>query len=292
MRSRLSVWILITRPLNVALTGLSIGLAAGLVHTSIGCRMVLCALVSGMCIAAGANVINDVCDVDIDRVNKPQRVLPAGRMSVRAAQLYAIILFACGIIFSIFINLPATFIACGSTIVVIAYSFRFKRQPLIGNLAVSLTTALAFIYGALAACPDAHEMASFVIAPGGWQAGVFPALLAFLFHFGREIVKDIEDQIGDRAGHAHTLPLVYGLQAAQIAATVAFVLLAVAAFVPFALGFYHQPYLWCVLAGIYPVLVYALFNVWRRPDMDHMRRTSHILKADMLVGLLAIFVGS
>ena len=283
MLHRLSAWIVITRPHNVAIAGLSIALGSALVNTFIACHLVACALFSGMCIAAGANVINDVCDLDIDRVNKPERVLPAGRMSVHSAQWYAIFLFACGIIFSIFINLPAILIACGSTIVVIAYSFRFKRQPLIGNFAVSLTTALAFIYGALAACPD---------APGGWQAGVFPALLAFLFHFGREIVKDIEDQIGDRAGNARTLPLVYGLQAAQIAATVAFVLLAVATLVPFALGHYHQPYLWCILAGIYPVLAYALFNVWCRPDVSHMRRTSHILKADMLVGLLAIFAGS
>src|SRR5262245_54033058 len=198
MLRRLSAWISITRPLNVALTVLSLVLAAALVNTFMACQTVFCALFSGMCIAAGANVINDICDLDIDRINKPQRVLPAGRMSVRAAQRYTIILFACGIIFSIFINLPAMFIACGSTIVVIAYSFRLNRQPLIGNFAVSLTTALAFIYAALAACPDPHETRSLVLAPNGWEAGVFPALLEFLFHDGREIVKDIEDQIGDR----------------------------------------------------------------------------------------------
>lgn len=292
MQRRLSAWIVITRPLNVAIAGLSILLAAALVNAFIACRPVFCALLSGMCITAGANIVNDVWDLDIDRINKPERVLPAGRMSLRTAKRYAIFLFACGIFFSILINLPGMFIACGSTIVVIAYSVRLKRQPLTGNFAVSLTTALAFIYGALAACPGAHELPSFVFAPDGWEAGIFPALLAFLFHFGREIIKDIEDQIGDRAGNARTLPLAYGLQAAQITATAAFVLLAGAVVVPFALGYYHQPYWWCVLAGIYPVLGYALFNVWRRPDVSHMRRTSHLLKADMLVGLLAIFLGS
>ena len=287
-----SAGFLITRPLNAVITGLAIALAAALAGTGVACRTVFCAVCSGMLLAAGANVINDICDLDIDRINKPERMLPAGRLSLRAARRYAIFLFACGIFFSIFVNLTATFIACGSTIVVIAYSFWFKRQPLIGNFAVSLITALAFIYGALAACTESLKNGFLISAPEGWRAGVFPALIAFFFHFGREIVKDIEDQAGDRAARARTLPLAYGLQTAQIAATVAFVLLAAAAFAPFALGYYRQPYFWCVVAGVYPVLAYALYNVWRRPDVRHMRRTSHALKADMLVGLLAIFLGS
>ncbi len=285
-------WLSITRPLNVAITGLSVLLAAALASISVACRTVWFAVLSGMFITAGANVINDLCDLAIDRINRPERMLPAGRISWRAAQLYTIILFVCGIFFSIFINLPALCIACGSTIIVIAYSLWFKRQPVIGNLAVSLITALAFIFGAFAACVEAHHTTSSALAPAAWRAGMFPALLAFLFHFGREIVKDIEDQAGDRAARARTLPLAYGLKTAQVVATAAFVLLAAAALVPFALGYYREPYLWCVLAGVYPVLGYALCTVWRKPEVRHMRRTSQVLKAGMLVGLLAIFLGS
>lgn len=292
MLRKVSAWVLITRPANAAIAGLSILLAAALANPALACGTVWLAVASGMLILAGANVINDICDLDIDRINKPARMLPAGRMSVRAARWYAIILFACGIIFSIFINLPATLIAGGSTLIVIAYSFWFKRQPFIGNLAVSLIAALAFIYGALAACAAAQEMPADFFTPAKWRAGIFPAIMAFLFHLGREIVKDLEDQIGDRAAQARTLPLAFGVKAAQRAATAVFLLLAGAAAAPFALGLYHQPYLWLILAGIYPVLAYALFNVWRRPEPQHMRRTSNVLKADMLVGLLAIFWGS
>ncbi len=291
MKHKASAWFLITRPLNVVIAGLSIMLAAALANSFLACGTAWVAVLSGMLITAGANVINDICDVDIDRLNKPTRMLPAGRLSLRAAKCYTIILFACGIFFSIFVNLPAMLIAGGSTIVVIAYSFWFKRQPLIGNFAVSLIAALAFIFGAVAACPETHVTSS-VRALYGGRAGIFPALLAFFFHFGREIVKDIEDQIGDRSASARTLPLAYGLQTAQIAATAAFVFLAGIVLVPFALGYYQQPYLSIILIGIYPALAYAVFMVWRKPETKYMRRTSYILKADMLVGLAAIFLGS
>ena len=86
-------------------------------------------MISGMLIAAGANVINDLCDLDIDRINRPQRVLPSGRLTPAAARTFTIFLLACGIFFSIFINKAAVMIAAGSSILLVVYSLRLKRQP-------------------------------------------------------------------------------------------------------------------------------------------------------------------
>lgn len=279
---RLLAFVLITRPGNVLLAGLSIAIAALLVRGDLRCAAIWCAVLSGMLITAGANVINDVFDLAIDRINKPQRMLPAGRITPRAAQTFAIISLACGVIFSIFAGIFAAIIALGSAILVVAYSKWLKRQPLVGNLAVSLVTALAFIFGAVAACTETLQ----------WQAGLFPAAFAFFMHFGREVVKDIEDQIGDRALNARTLPLAYGLRAAQFAASLAFVLLLVIVLMPAWRGVYHAPYLWIILLGVYPVLLFATWQVWHRPAPRHMRFTSNLLKADMLLGLLAIWLGS
>lgn len=298
----------ITRPLNAAIAGLSILVAAALVEPFTLSFAVISAMVSGMLITAGANVINDVCDLDIDRINRPQRVLPSGRLTPPAAQAYTIFLLACGNFFSIFINAVATMIAVGCTLLLIVYSFWLKRQPLTGNLAVSLVTALAFIYGALAA----HSgLAVRPVAPGetgemnfmndvaagasawhgNWRAGVFPAVFSFLFHFGREVIKDIEDQVGDRAMQARTLPLVYGIAAAQAAATVAFVTLILATLLPFCLGIYSSTYFWIVVAGVDLVLVAAICVLWKNPAPARMRRLSAVLKADMFVGLAAIYFG-
>jgi geranylgeranylglycerol-phosphate geranylgeranyltransferase len=299
---------LIIRPLNVAIAGLAIFVAAALVEPFRFTFAVASAMISGMLITAGANVVNDLCDLDIDRINRPQRVLPSGRLTPAAAQAHAIFLLACGNFFSIFINAAAAAIAIGSTALLIVYSFWLKRQPLTGNLAVSLVTALAFIYGALAA----HSgLSARSLAPGeigemnfmnematrasawhrDWRAGVFPAVFSFLFHFGREVIKDIEDQAGDRAMQARTLPLVHGLTAAQAAATAAFVTLILATLLPFYLGIYDETYLWIVVAGVDLVLVASIYFLWKNPAPARMRQLSAVLKVDMLVGLAAIYFG-
>ncbi len=278
----LSAFLLIIRPFNVFLAGLSIAVAALLVEANLECASVWFAVASGMSITAGANVINDMCDLEIDRINKPRRILPAGRMSLRAAHWYTIILLACGVIFSIFVGVLAATIAASSTFLVTIYSLRLKRLPLIGNAIVSLVTAFAFIFGALTACAETLQ----------WQAGLFPALFAFLMHFGREVVKDLEDQIGDRAAKARTLPLAYGQRTAQIAATLAFIALMIVVLIPAVRGLYRQPYLWIILLGVYPVLLFAAWQVWRHPEVKQMRLTSNVLKADMLVGVWAIWLGS
>ncbi|MCL4704302.1 geranylgeranylglycerol-phosphate geranylgeranyltransferase [bacterium] len=287
----LSAYFLITRPLNVLIAGISILLAAGLVRPFIFSANVVCALLAGMLITAGANVINDVYDVAIDRINKPARMLPSGRMNIASARRYAIILFASGVIFSIFASLAGAAIACATSVLLIAYSIWLKRQPLTGNLAVSLATALSFLFGALAAAEGAKALQQTDLPFGDWRPGIFPAVFSFLFHFGREVVKDIEDQAGDRAVGAQTLPLAWGMRAAQIVASMAFILLAGVVLLPHVLGVYHAPYLWLILLGVYPVIGFAMFQLWKNPDAARMRLTSGLLKADMLVGLLAIYAG-
>lgn len=297
----------IIRPVNVAITGLSILVAAVLVEPFDFTFAVACAMISGMLIAAGANVINDLCDIDIDRINRPQRILPSGRLTSAAALAFTIFLLACGNFFSIFINKAALTIAVGSSILLVVYSLQLKRQPLIGNLAVSTATALAFIYGTIAAqaglaAAEASDGIWGMSSMNGvntlasswhrdWRAGIFPAVFSFFFHFGREVIKDIEDQAGDQAMRARTLPLVYGLSAAQTAATVAFGLLILATLLPFYFGIYNATYLWIVIGGVDFVLVAAIYILWKNPIQYRMRQVSAVLKADMLVGLAAIYFG-
>jgi geranylgeranylglycerol-phosphate geranylgeranyltransferase len=289
---------IITRPLNVLIAGLSIFAAATLVEPFKFTLPVVWAMLSTMLITAGANVINDWCDLDIDRINRPQRMLPSGRLSSSTALRFTIFLFACGIFFSIFINETATAIAVVCSMVLIVYSLWLKRQPLSGNLAVSVITAAAFLYGAYAA-----QIGSLPVRGGpdvfidlhtwhrDWRAGIFPAVFAFFLHFGREVIKDIEDQMGDKAVQARTLPLAHGLGVAQSAATIAFILLAMATCVPFYLGLYGKVYLWIILLGVDSVLFFAVYFLWKQPAPHRMRQISAALKADMLVGLAAIYFG-
>ncbi|MFQ5628203.1 MAG: geranylgeranylglycerol-phosphate geranylgeranyltransferase [bacterium] len=267
----------ITRPTNCFIGGLSIAVAAVIAGPVASWLPVAFAVLSGMLFTAAANTINDYFDIDIDRVNRPDRPLPSGLASLQFAKMLAIILFVCGIFFSIFINIFAICIAILSTILLISYSARLKRTVLWGNAAVSLMTAIAFIYGALAA--------------GRWRDGLIPAVYAFLFHFGREILKDMEDVAGDAAAKVQTFPIRFGHLPALKIITSVYTVLATLTIIPYVLGIYNLAYLVTVIIGVDFVLAVVLALLWLQRERANLRLLSGILKADMIVGLLAVYIG-
>jgi len=277
MLQKAEAMFLITRPVNAFIGGLSVALGIILAKPVSWSLQATLAMISAVSILAGANVINDYFDLEIDRINRPQRILPSGRMTRREALLLAIILFATGNFFSIFAGIQLFGLAAFTTSLLVLYSALLKKQPLSGNVVVSFVSGAAFVYGALAG--------------GNWQAGIAPAVFAFLFHFGREIIKDIEDRLGDSRDGARTLPIVYGITTARVVASSAFIFLLICTLVPFAFDVYNQTYLAIILAGVYPVVFYSLWKMWKDPSVASMRRLSAILKADMLVGLAAIYFG-
>ena len=226
---------------------------------------------------AGGNVINDYYDVEIDRVNKPFRPLPASHLQVGEALTFARILFALGIFLSIFIQIFSIAMAVMIAAGLVFYSATLKRTILLGNIAVSLFSALAFVYGGLAV--------------QRWQWTLIPAGFAFLFHLGREIIKDVEDQAADVSCGAQTLAVRFGKKSAFAVATVVFGLLIIATFLPYVFEIYGKKYFWTVLFGVDLVLIVVLVFMWVRPQPSSLRRISAVLKAVMLVGLFAIFLG-
>jgi len=277
LAGKFSGFVALMRPVNGLIAFLSILLGAAVTGTVQPLWRVLLAGLSGMLVGAGGNAINDAYDVEIDRVNKPWRPIPSGRVSRRQALSFALLLMAAGTLLAAPIGWPAVGVALAASLLLVLYSARLKRTVLWGNLTVSLVSALAFIYGGLAVRRV--------------REALIPAGFAFLFHLGREIVKDVEDMRGDRAGAAQTLPVVHGVRAAQAVVTAVFAVLIVATWLPYLAGVYDQDYFWIVLFGVDTVLLYAIWAFWRSTEPAHLARLSNLLKADMLVGLLAIYLG-
>jgi len=274
---RLKAYIQLTRPLNLAIAFLSIfigGFVTGTIHPVI---KLLLASFSGVFIAAGANSINDYFDVAIDRINRPQRPLPSGRIAPKQAQRFSIILFGAGVFVSLFIHCAGFFIALGSAILLYLYSDRLKRTVLWGNITVAFVSGLAFVYGGLAV----GRLAQAAVV------GVF----AFFFHLGREIIKDVEDMEGDRSQGVHTLPVRYGIKTAVGWATAVLVLLMGITPIPYVLKMFSLVYFLIVLAGVDLFLLYVLLSMWHTPEPRNLGRLAVMMKVDMLVGLLAVYLG-
>jgi geranylgeranylglycerol-phosphate geranylgeranyltransferase len=276
-RRTLSGFIALTRPVNGLISFLSIGMGALVTGTLEPGSKVLLAAFSGTLVGSAGNAINDYCDVEIDRINKPRRPIPSGRVSREQALYFAMALFASGVGLAVGIGLEAILLAVGASLLLVAYSFWLKRTVLWGNLTVSTVTAAAFVYGGMAV--------------GRIRAALIPAGFAFLFHLGREIVKDVEDLRGDSHVRARTLPVLFGVRAAQWGVTLVFALLIVATSLPYLYGIYSQRYFWIVLFGVDTVLLYCIIAFWRDVRPKRLAFMSNLLKADMLVGLLAIYLG-
>ena len=267
----------LTRPINWVIGGGSIFMGAFIAGSIRPLGHVILAMISGMCIAGGANSINDYFDVNIDRINKPYRPIPSGNVTKQGAYRFALIMFLLGIIISLFINAGAFAIAVVASIILYAYSAWLKRTVLWGNMTVSLITAFAFIYGGVAV--DLLDIA------------MIPAIFSFFFNFGREIIKDIEDMNGDACDGARTMPLVYGKKRSLGLVTLIFCFLIVITYIPYIMGIFGECYLYVVSIGVNLVLMYTMISFWFDSSSKHLGRLSTLLKIDMLIGLIAIFVG-
>jgi len=231
---------------------------------------------SAFFISAGGYSLNDYFDLEIDKINRPQRALPKGDISLKKALFFSFSLFAFGLILSFFLKAVSVAIAAVAIIFLALYSTRFKRELLIGNLTVSLICALAFIYGGV-----------FSYNP---EICLIPAILAFLFHMGRELIKDMEDMVGDKVLKSETFPLTYGIKISQFLVSAIFLVLIILTIFPYKLKIFSIYYLIPVLIMDF-ILFYIVLSLWNDPSKENLSSLSRLLKFDMLLGLLAIFSG-
>lgn len=272
---RFSAILQLTRPVNVVIAMCSVFIAALITGTLSPITNVILACLSAGLITAGANTINDYYDVAIDQINKPDRPLASGVILPEQAFWASLLQYLPGNLLAIFISPTMFAIALFFSMLTYLYSARLKRTVLWGNFAVSLSTAAAFIYGGTA-----------VYRP---QEAVIPALFAFFFHFGREIIKDMEDVAGDRENNAITFPVKYGMSPSVQLVSLNFAILILLTIFPFWAGWYGGWYFLIITLGIYPLILYILYSIRSNTSPPHLHRLSNLLKADMLVGLLAIY---
>lgn len=271
-------YITLIRPVNFIITGASIYVAcllAGGTHDQF--IPMLFASLSGAFIGAGGMVINDIFDIEIDRINKPDRPLPSGAIAKYDAVMIYGGLTGAGLIVTSYTTLGAVIIAFAAVPVIFLYSYRLKGTPLIGNITVGALTGLTFIFGGAAV--------------GNVSKAVFPALFAFLINVGRELIKDMEDIDGDAKNNIKTYPIVFGMKNAAILSTVLLLAVIVSTTIPFKMDIYGVKFFVTAAVGVDAVIVYVIYSLWKDRSPKNMNRLSTILKWDMLIGLIAIYLG-
>jgi geranylgeranylglycerol-phosphate geranylgeranyltransferase len=176
------------------------------------------------CIAGFGNGYNDLCDLQTDRVNRPDRPLVSGRLSEVTALRVTGWLLVLGLMLSAYAYVKALETAIMVGIALFLYDKRLKGRPLQGNLVIAGICAATVVFGSF---------------PGTWNRQVLVlTVCAASLTLAREIYKDIEDVPGDREMGACTLPIAIGERRAALVAllpmlfTIAFVLYRIFSSVP------------------------------------------------------------
>ena len=264
----------IIRPVNCIITLLSVLVGAWIGQTISFSNAVIFAGLIGFAVCAFGNVVNDIKDIDIDRINNPGRPLPSGQVQKKHAIIMAAAILVLCLSTSFFLGTWPFLTVIMALLLLYLYSAILKRT-LAGNITVAMITGLSFVFGGFVA----HNMAC-----------IIPMFFSIFIHLPREIVKDVIDMKGDKAIGAHTLPIAVGpFRACSISALLlAFLLLILP--LPFIVGILNRNYIIIVLVAGYPILAYSIWQLVTKPPPHKLGLISNLIKASMAVGLIAMIV--
>ncbi|MBK9798683.1 MAG: geranylgeranylglycerol-phosphate geranylgeranyltransferase [Bacteroidetes bacterium] len=176
---------------------------------------------STVMIAAAGYIINDYFDTQIDRVNKPDKVIVGRAIKRRVAMGAHLVISFLAISIGFYLAHKVGMVKLGFIHVLSAgflwfYSTDFKRQLVLGNLVVAMLAAMVPLIVGLYEIPllikkyrelliesssNFNFIFYFVAAYSGFS---------FLTTFIREVIKDLEDYTGDKEFGRNTIPVALG----------------------------------------------------------------------------------
>jgi len=253
-------------------------------------------MVSSVVIAAAGYIINDYFDLNIDQINKPDKLVVAKIISRRWVIFWHLFLSAAGIIIGLYIDYTTSvkFLGFANFVCVsllFIYSISLKKKLLSGNIVISSLTAWVILV--IGWCETSNLLQAGL-------AGSFTekitrisflyAGFAFVISLIREVVKDMEDIEGDRRYGCNTMPIAWGINATKVFVAVWLIVLAGALSV---VQFYVLLLQWwwsaayCVVFTIIP-LIYIFTMLFRASSSSDYHRLSSLIKLVMFTGILSM----
>lgn len=258
-------------------------------------------VLSTLLLAASGYVINDYFDIRIDRINRPDSVIVGKHIKRRTALFLHVLLTVTGVFIGLFLayvtrkeNYALMYVFIPA--ILWYYSTTFKRHAVIGNLIISMLTALvpyvvvsiefamlARVHGADILQTNACSTAWF------WTTGF--AFFAFITNLIREIIKDTEDLRGDKAVGCRTLPIAIGVNYTKILVS----LLVIGSVVTLWLIYFFIPEVQTIpyaapyfVIGLSVPYLLLLFQLYRSQSSKSFHAASSISKVIMLLGIVFI----
>jgi len=251
-------------------------------------------IIATVLVASAGYVINDYFDVNIDYVNKPTHVTIGTLISRRHAMILHLVFNAIAAIIGIGLGWKIGFYNLGFIFVVASgllwfYSTIFKKKPVIGNLIVSLLTAIVVLIVPLYET-NLRELVFRDIAQSIMLLVAGYMFFAFLISWIREIVKDLEDMDGDIDFDCNTLPILIGVKWTKYV-TILLIIVHLVFLVGIQLYYQQQGLTQRIIYIAATLELPLLFTVWallRAQSNKDYHFISNVIKGIMLTGILSM----
>lgn len=244
---------------------------------------------STILIAAGGYIINDVFDIECDKINKPNKVFIPTPIKSKTAKIYYVIFSLTGLIFgtilSFRISIPnAAYLFIGIIILLYAYSKKLQKLPFIGNFLISVLVASNTLILLLLIETNTDNSYETILL---FQFSFF----AFFINLIREIIKDIQDINGDYNVGMHTLPILLGKKRTK---KIIYIISIVPIYfmIRFCLDKLHSKLFFQI---IYTLLIlvplsYFYFSLFHATKKKQFQFLSTLLKGILILGLLFLLI--
>lgn len=260
-------------------------------------RQFIFLVIASVLIAAAGYIINDYFDLNIDQINKPEKVVVNHGVSRRWAIFWHMLLSLLGFFFTVLALSPFRFwyLVLANLLCIVLlwlYSTNFKRELLIGNVVISVLTSWVILIIFFSKTPVSYHAVR--TADSGdirfFRLTMLYAGFAFVISLVREVVKDLEDRIGDQQYGCRTMPIVWGLQASKvflyvwlIVLTGTLLLLQISVI---AYGWWLSTF-YCILLIVLPLLL-VLYQLSSARSQQDFHDLSKKVKWIMFTGILSM----
>ena len=231
----------------------------------------------GFFLSGAAMILNDYFDIEVDKVNAPERPLPSGLVSKNEVIIFTGIITLLGLVAAFFINSLAVILYIIFWIIGFLYNWKFKEKGLFGNLFVSSSVAVTILLGGI------------VVSTALNTSVIIFSLMVFLFNLGEEIAADAMDIEGDKMRDTKSIAILMGRKNALNISFSLFLLFIGLSLLPFFFGALGLNYLIVISLTDLVVLTLAV-KLFKNPTIKKGRKYIRQLYLSALTGLLLIII--
>lgn len=281
----------ILRPINCLMGTLTVIIGILNTRSGISPHILLINFIFGILtyffVAGSGMVINDYYDIEIDKINRPERPIPRGSITLNQARLLFFIYLTIGILFSI---INSFIITLWYLNIIIASFFGFmgwlyakwgKKSGFFGNIIVSISFSIGLIYGAVL---NVSSIPIYIY---------FFFLTSFFLLLSREVIKGCEDIEGDKEEGVKTLAIRIGIKKATYFAMISSILAIIFFILPI-FSSIRSPilFLFSMIFGLVDVLYAIILMLKSNLERKDFKRISLTLKIGAFLGLVAFVFAS